>query len=352
MTFLWPSQLLLGTRQEFQKSVDSSADPVRTCRQQISKFYWRTKKSDLSLPKPEFHYETLPDSDIPKRQKLIIRLLELKTMQEVRDSGLQTTDQDILRRWRRARVLRLLQAASNPTLLSLRMDGLGDEGGPLDKDPMLISLLRDYHRHEIPAKIRFVVSMATELCTRGQKVVIWATFVENLKLLQKLLKDMHPLMVYGAVPAFQEEDDLNFESRERNIQLFKTREDRNILLANPAACAESISLHKVCHHAVYLERTFNCGQFLQSMDRIHRVGMPRGSHPHYYVPLIRCAIEQVVDRRLRDRQSVLYRLLNDNMPVSGYAGDENFFFDSDGDLESILKEITGEISLSSNGENT
>ena len=39
----------------------------------------------------------------------------------------------------------------------------------------------------------------------------------------------------------------------------------------PGAPFESISLHKACHHSIYLERTFNAGHFIQSKDRIHRV---------------------------------------------------------------------------------
>ena len=138
-------------------------------------------------------------------------------------------------------------------------------------------------------------------------------------------------------------DDPDFENRERNITEFKTRQDRPVLIANPAACSESISLHMVCHHAVYLERTFNCGQFLQSMDRIHRVGMPARVHPNYHIPILQCAIEQLVDRRLRKRQRLLYRLLEDDMPVLGFD-DDLFLADREDDLEEIFQELVQDIS--------
>ncbi len=151
--------------------------------------------------------------------------------------------------------------------------------------------------------------------------------------------------VYGEVPAYNEENDPNYENRESNIADFKSRPDRPVLIANPAACSESVSLHTVCHDAIYLERTFNCGQFLQSMDRIHRVGMPPRTHPNYHIPILQCAIEQVVDRRLRKRQQVLYRLLDDDMPILGYE-DESFLSDREDDLEEIFQELMEEISLS------
>ena len=45
------------------------------------------------------------------------------------------------------------------------------------------------------------------------------------------------------------------------------------MVANPAAASEGVSLHKVCHHAIYLDRTFNAAHYLQSEDRIHRFGL-------------------------------------------------------------------------------
>ncbi len=176
--------------------------------------------------------------------------------------------------------------------------------------------------------------------------MIWATFIENILLLERLLHDLKPLKIYGAVPAYDEDKDPSFENRERNIADFKSRRDRPLLIANPAACSESISLHKVCHEAIYLERTFNCGQFLQSMDRIHRVGMPKGTRPRYHIPILECAIEHVVDRRLKNRQQVLYRLMDDDMPVFGYD-DDSFLLERDDDLDQIFAELIQE--LSSNG---
>ena len=46
----------------------------------------------------------------------------------------------------------------------------------------------------------------------------------------------------------------------------------NVLIANPAACAESVSLHKTCSHSIYYDLSYNCAEYLQSLDRIHRVG--------------------------------------------------------------------------------
>ena len=346
-TFLWPSESLLGNRIQFEQRLASSSGSVERLKRELKPFFVRTKKSDLGLPKPMSLLTKIPYRTIPPRQRVIIRLLEQQTLLEAKELRLSQPDLSILRRWRRARTLRLLQAASNPTLLSGVLIDTGEFGGSFDKDPTLAALLRDYFKHEMPAKITFVVDKVRELTTQGNKVVVWATFVENILLLERLLQDLNPLKIYGDIPAYNEDDDPDFENRERNIADFKARDDRPILIANPAACSESISLHMVCHHAVYLERTFNCGQFLQSMDRIHRVGMPRRVHPHYHIPLLACAIEQLVDKRLRKRQQVLYRLLDDDMPVLGFD-DESFLADREDDLEEIFGELQQEIASNAN----
>ena len=74
-------------------------------------------------------------------------------------------------------------------------------------------------------------------------------------------------------------------SREHLISEFKNTHRCMVLIANPAACAESISLHKVCHHAIYLDRSFNCAHYLQSLDRIHRLGLEQEEKTYYYLIL-------------------------------------------------------------------
>ena len=59
--------------------------------------------------------------------------------------------------------------------------------------------------------------------------------------------------------------------QEKQNKRFKESEDCMVLVANPAAAAESMSLHTVCDHALYLDRDYNAGRYLQSQKRIHRL---------------------------------------------------------------------------------
>ena len=55
-----------------------------------------------------------------------------------------------------------------------------------------------------------------------------------------------------------------------------------VLIANPHTMAESVSLHRWCHDAIYFEYSFNLTHLIQSKDRIHRLWLPDGQYTQYY----------------------------------------------------------------------
>ena len=85
-----------------------------------------------------------------------------------------------------------------------------------------------------------------------------------------------------------------------------------VLVANPAAASEGISLHKVCQYAIYVDRSFNAAHYLQSEDRIHRLGLRRDQIP--IVEIVECqgTIDQVIAERLESKVSVMSQALNDS----------------------------------------
>ena len=58
--------------------------------------------------------------------------------------------------------------------------------------------------------------------------------------------------------------------------------DFHVVIANPFSVSESISLHNGCHNAIYMERDYNAANFLQSKDRIHRVGLSEDVVTNYF----------------------------------------------------------------------
>ena len=110
-----------------------------------------------------------------------------------------------------------------------------------------------------------------------------------------------------------------------------------MLIANPAACAESISLHEVCHDAIYLDRSFNCGQFIQSMDRIDRISK-KPKQANYYILIAKNTIDETIDARLEEKFSAMKSVLEDEIP--------------EGDLELFEPELEPEKEIEADFEAT
>ena len=69
------------------------------------------------------------------------------------------------------------------------------------------------------------------------------------------------------------DDEEELETRKYKIKKFKDKSsDCMVLVANYASCAEGISLHHACHNAIYIDRSFQADLYLQSIDRICRLG--------------------------------------------------------------------------------
>ena len=300
-SFLYPTEGPLGTKEQFIFRVASDSEEDREeVRRTVWPLFWRIKKKDLSLPRPKITTIRVHGGEA---QTAIYRALAAKILREVAKAPVEI---DRLRQWRRARIIRLLQAASNPTLLAKYSEEF--KLPPLAASGLNVSELIDrYPDFEVPTKITKAISLVNQIVSQGKKVVVWTSFVHNIKMLLRLLADASPLPLYGGIPLSEEENvELN---REKIIERFCSDSSSMILIANPAACAESISLHKACRNAIYLDRTFNCAHFLQSKDRIHRLGLKPNAEVNYYLLLSKGTIDEVVDQRLMVKQRQMLQLL-------------------------------------------
>jgi hypothetical protein len=109
--------------------------------------------------------------------------------------------------------------------------------------------------------------------------------------------------------------------------------------------SEGMSLHHECHDAVYLERTFNAGQYLQSVDRIHRLGLPSDVETRIVFLLTDETIDLTVDGRVRDKAARLGEMLNDpSLATIALPDDEDYGppIDDDLDLEALFRHLRGE----------
>jgi SNF2 family DNA or RNA helicase len=153
------------------------------------------------------------------------------------------------------------------------------------------------------------------------------------------LIDLGAVFIHGGVEAGSEEDE---ETREHRIRKFLTESGTMVLVGNPAACGEGISLHTVCHNAIYLDRNYNAAQYLQSEDRIHRLGLQPNVRTLIEIVYSPGSIDESVDRRLIEKTAQMALVLNDPSlniePVSVDPDDPSL---SDQDAEDFLRHLRG-----------
>lgn len=236
-------------------------------------------------------------------------------------------------------MIRLLQVASNPSLLT--KDSIEFQIPPIDATGLSIdTLINRYSEFETPPKIEAVIKLVKKLIDRKKKVLIWSTFIHNIKTLQHLLQKYKPRIVYGDIPkdSFESEE----YNREKMIHEFKTSSTFNLLIANPAACAESISLHKTCHHAIYLDRSFNGTHYMQSLDRIHRIGLDPTAQVHYYFFQSKNSLDEIIDERLNEKHKRMLKLLDDEFAILNLESSEDEFnevSEEEEDFNSVINQL-------------
>lgn len=290
----------------------------------IRRVYVRTNKSELKLPKLS---RVLSQVDMDPDQKYLYRLLRSEIAREA-EQALKLTTKSALRRFGKS-VTSLLQFVSNPALLADNPNfKYADE---------LSSVLA---QGDGP-KIRHTIKRTRELTNHGEKVLIWTSFVKNVEYLAEALRDLGSVYIHGGVDAGSDEDE---DTREGKIKKFHDDPRTMVLIANPAAASEGISLHTVCHYAIYLDRNFNAAQYLQSEDRIHRLGLKEGQKT--VLEIVECAdtIDETVRTRLELKiQRMAVALEDTELNVTPYCTGSNDDLDDEllnlEDMEAIIAEL-------------
>ncbi|MEU0780105.1 DEAD/DEAH box helicase [Streptomyces sp. NPDC006173] len=201
--------------------------------------------------------------------------------------------------------LRLLMAATSPALLlegATKYEPLAYQLPPLEAPvgDSLYSKLQNLPDYELSPKYKEAVAIIAENASAGRKTLVWTTFVRSLTTLERMLEKFSPAVVYGGTP-----------DREEQIRRFRDDPACMVLISNPATLGEGISLHQHCHDAVYVDRDFVAGRFLQSLDRIHRLGLAPGTETRVTVLAVRNSIDEVVAARLEQKLAFMGQILDD-----------------------------------------
>lgn len=320
--FIWPTKKVIPFEVYQLKDMSKASEDsrVETLLHAIEPFFIRVKKSDLGItPATENAPIIVP---MGESQRRIYDIIEKKYMSDIVSNKDSRFKQDLVK----ARLIRMMQAATNPALLSVPLKKFADYGGfdadVVGEDDILIRDILQYTSNEVPAKFVKAKEIIEKIISEGGKVIVWAIYVKNILDFEEYLKSqgIDCRTLYGATPvATGDEDEDTVETREKIIADFHRKDSSfSVIIANPFAVSESISLHKVCHNAIYIERSFNAAHFIQSKDRIHRYGLKPGTQTNYYYLLSENSIDEVIHDRLIAKETRLREII-ESMPIPLFA---------------------------------
>ena len=268
-------------------------DEVRTINDSMQPFFCRTTKEQLHVPPAnEDRIDELKASEAENR---LLQILLMK-----------------YRKNRLALLIRLLQMESNPQMLLRSLD-LRDFAYLVDDSEEVDQIdVADYSEEvknligncRKTTKFSSCVRLVQSLTQQKKTVIIWCIFIDSIQCLSEALaaQGISTRCIYGEVP-LEERQTILKEFRDGKIQ---------VLLTNPHTLAESVSLHSVCHDAVYFEYSYNLVHLLQSKDRIHRLGLPEGQYTQYdYLQVFyetndgRWSLDEAIYHRLREKEQIM-----------------------------------------------
>ena len=144
------------------------------------------------------------------------------------------------------------------------------------KDAKIIKKIMDYKK-VIPTKLKKVADHANQISDKGDNVVIFTQFRGNVHTLYDLLvnKGKKPLWITGEITDHDEQENIVRQFKDWAVN--PKNKKGKILIATAGTLSESVSLHKlgkkhVCNNAIFLERSYDAGKFMQALHRIYRIG--------------------------------------------------------------------------------
>ncbi len=277
---------------KFTASELENANPIdaEKINKSIYPFFCRTTKKDLAIPAP--NKDECVRVNMTSKEQILFDFIWKK----YRHNGLLL-------------YIRLLQASTNPRLLlsdidmSFIDDLFNDE--EQEENDIIVTNVKEestlesseiqlINQLDMTSKFWTGIDLVEKLVKEDKKVLVWAIFVRTIDRIEVELekRGIRCKKIYGST---------DLESREQIIDQFKNNEF-DVLIANPHTLAESVSLHKTCHDAVYFEYSFNLTHMLQSRDRINRLGLPDNQYTqYYYLVLEGSGLADAIDQRTYDR---------------------------------------------------
>lgn len=167
------------------------------------------------------------------------------------------------------RILRLLQITSNPRLVD------------------------DYYGN-ISGKEQKLDELLTKILNKGEKIIVWSSFIENIDYLYKKYYYLNPTKIHGK---------MSIDQRNKSVEKFKNDDICKILFATPQSAKEGLTL-TVANNVIFYDRGFNLDDYLQAQDRIHRIS--QNKECYIYNIMVRDSIDEWIDILLQAKQNAAF----------------------------------------------
>ena len=283
----------------------------------IYPFFSRVTKKQLNLSKPNFlkpYYIKMNPIEDKIHQAIITKIRFFSKKDYLKKKNL-----NLIRSIQKARMIRLRQTCSYVrNLITAIPEDIkqGDENLLEGED--LQSLISTYDLKEKPAKLLKLKSIVINLIKNNKKVIIWSTFLKTIELIKKELEGekINIKEITGKT---------KLEDREKIKDEFNDNSSKlEVIIANPQACSESISLHKSCQNAIYYDLNYNTAEFLQSLDRIHRVGGSEDNPVYYHFLQYENSIDIKVHKRVFEKADRQMQVIESENLTFSHSDDENW----------------------------
>lgn len=295
----------------FSKSTLALPSEVDTERinQAVQPFFCRTNKDMLGVPRA--NGDSIIHVDASPSENKLLKLLR----SSLKGNGL-------------ALIIRIMQAESDPRSLYSspelgEIEGFYDAALPvgldlgqaMDEIESMSTLISD----AVPtAKMRACVRLVAQLVKDHKSVIVWCVFIRSVEDIASELRKQG--LSVGVITGVTD-----FEERSAILDDFKSGRSA-VLVTNPHTLAESVSLHSICHDAVYFEYSYNLIHLLQSKDRIHRLGLPDGQYTQYYylqtvfaVDGRHWSLDENIYKRLAEKEEAMLDAIDHGALESGFV---------------------------------
>ncbi len=155
-----------------------------------------------------------------------------------------------------------------------------------------------------PAKFKELDTILQEVVgEREEKIVVWTNYLRNVAEL------VERYTAWGAAPFSGE---VSPAVREETVRQFQKGKDLKVLVAVPAAGGVGITL-TAAQTAVYVEKTWNAEHWLQSVDRVHRIGQTGTVN---IISLSAGKVDEFIAKNLKKKERMLAQILGDKVRTS------------------------------------